>query len=165
MSQLLRVTFAAGLLLSAGGVLAAQNDVPANAASSATQSSMDTPAGTWTTIDDGSHKPKSIVQITNVDGEYRGKVVKVLQSDEGPNPICKKCDGDRKNKPIESMTIMWGVTKNDGMWDGGKILDPKSGKVYKVRLTMADGGRKLDVRGYIGFALMGRSQTWERRSP
>ena len=58
---------------------------------------------------------------------------------------------------------MWGVTKDDDVWDGGKILDPKSGKVYKVKLKMLDGGQKLDVHGYIGFALLGRSQVWERQ--
>lgn len=169
MTPLLRATFVAGLLLSAGAAAAqpaaVQDAMPATSGTSSQQASANTPAGTWTTIDDNTHKPKSIVQITNVDGEFRGKVVKILQSDEGPNPVCKDCDGERKNKPIEGMNIMWGVTKDDGRWDGGKILDPKTGKIYKVRLTMEDGGQKLNVRGYVGFALMGRTQTWERRSP
>lgn len=170
MKPLLRTTVLAGLLLSAGAAFAAQpaaaqHATPASTDASSQQAASDTPTGTWTTVDDTTHKPKSIVQITNVDGEYRAKVLKILQSDEGPNPVCKDCDGERKNKPIEGMNIMWGVTKNDGMWDGGKILDPKNGKIYKVRLTMEDGGQKLNVRGYVGFALMGRTQTWERKSP
>ena len=45
---------------------------------------------------------------------------------------------------------------------GGEILDPNNGKVYKVRLKPADGGKKLDVRGYIGAPLLGRTQTWIR---
>ena len=60
------------------------------------------------------------------------------------------------------MVIMWGVSKDDGVWDGGKILDPKNGKVYSVKLSLADGGQKLDVHGYIGISLLGRSQVWER---
>jgi uncharacterized protein (DUF2147 family) len=147
MTLLSRLTLATGLLLAAGTAFAA----------------TDTPVGTWKTIDDTTHQPKSIVQIIDNDGELQAKVVKVLQSDEGPNPVCKACDGERKNKPIEGMTIMWGVTKNDRIWDGGKILDPKSGKIYKVKLSMQDGGQKLDVHGYIGFALLGRSQIWERQ--
>lgn len=124
-----------------------------------------TPVGTWTTIDDTTGKPKSIVQIAEVDGKLLGKVVEVLQSDEGPHPLCKKCEGDRKDQPVEGMTIIWGVTKDGDVWDGGKILDPKTGKIYKVRLTVTDNGQKLDVHGYFGFALLGRSQMWERKSP
>ena len=147
MTLLSRFTLATGLLLIAGSAFAA----------------TDTPVGTWKTIDDKTHQPKSIVEITDNNGELQAKVVKVLNSDEGPNPICKECDGARKNQPIEGMTIMWGVTKDDDMWDGGKILDPKNGKEYKVKLTLMDGGQKLDVHGYIGFALLGRSQVWERQ--
>jgi uncharacterized protein (DUF2147 family) len=142
-----RLAIAAALLLGAGAVYAAN----------------DTPVGTWKTIDDTTHKPKSIVQITETNGELQAKVLQVLQSDEGPHPLCSMCDGSRKNQPVEGMTIMWGVTRDDDVWDGGKILDPHNGKTYKVKLTVMDGGRKLDVHGYIGFSLLGRSQVWERQ--
>jgi uncharacterized protein (DUF2147 family) len=124
-----------------------------------------TPVGTWTTIDDATGKPKSIVQITESNGKLEGKVLEVLQSEQGAHPICKECDGERKDKPVEGMVIIWGVSKDGDVWDGGKILDPKNGKTYKVKLTMMEGGNKLDVHGYIGFALLGRSQVWERKSP
>ena len=123
----------------------------------------DTPVGTWKTIDDTTGKPKSIVQITEQDGQLQGKVLQVLQSDEGPHPVCRKCEGERKDQPVEGMTIMWGVTRDGDVWDGGKILDPHNGKTYKVKLRMLDHGNKLDVHGYIGFALLGRSQVWERQ--
>lgn len=147
MKHVFRLTIAAALVLAAGTALAAN----------------DTPVGTWKTIDDTTHKPKSIVQITETNGELQAKVLQVLQSDDGPHPLCSKCDGSRKNQPVEGMTIMWGVTKDDDVWDGGKILDPHNGKTYKVKLTVTDGGQKLDVHGYIGFALLGRSQVWERQ--
>jgi uncharacterized protein (DUF2147 family) len=124
-----------------------------------------TPVGTWTTIDDATGKPKSIVQITESNGKLEGKVLEVLQSEQGAHPFCKECDGERKDKPVEGMVIIWGVEKDGDVWDGGKILDPKNGKTYKVKLTMMEGGNKLDVHGYIGFALLGRSQVWERKSP
>ena len=124
-----------------------------------------TPVGTWTTIDDTTLKPKSIVQISEADGKLQGKVLQVLQSDQGPHPLCKLCEGARKNQPVEGMTILWDVTKDGDVWDGGKILDPKTGKIYKVKLSVTDNGEKLDVHGYIGFALLGRSQVWERKSP
>jgi uncharacterized protein (DUF2147 family) len=147
MKHLFRLGLAAGLLLGSAAVYAA----------------TDTPVGTWKTIDDTTGKPKSIVQITEQNGELQAKVLKVLQSEEGPYPLCAKCDGERKNQPVEGMTIMWGVTRDDDVWDGGKILDPHNGKQYKVKLTLLDGGQKLDVHGYIGFAMLGRSQVWERQ--
>lgn len=124
-----------------------------------------TPVGTWTTIDDATGKPKSIVQITESNGKLQGKVLEVLQSNDGPHPVCKACDGERKDQPIEGMTILWGVSQDGKTWDGGRILDPKTGKIYKVSLTPTEGGKKLDVHGYIGFSLLGRSQIWERKSP
>ena len=122
----------------------------------------DTPVGTWRQIDDVTGKPKSIIQITDDNGKLQGKVLQVLLSDDGPHPLCKKCEGERKDQPIEGMVIMWNVSRDDDVWDGGKILDPKTGKVYRVKLSLTDGGQKLDVHGYIGISLLGRSQVWER---
>lgn len=123
------------------------------------------PVGTWTTIDEANGKPKSTVTITEQNGELTGKVVEVLQSDQGPHPICKACDGERKNQPIEGMTIIWGMKKDGDTWEGGKILDPKNGKIYGCKLHPTDGGQKLEVRGFMGFSLLGRSQVWERKAP
>jgi uncharacterized protein (DUF2147 family) len=148
MKPLIRATFALALAASALPALAAN----------------DTPVGKWKTIDDETHQVKSIVEITEEGGLLQGKVLQVLKPDD-PNevhPVCKKCDGERKNKPIEGMTIMWGLKKDDGEWSGGQILDPAKGKIYKVTLKLVDGGKKLDVHGYIGFSLMGRSQEWVR---
>jgi uncharacterized protein (DUF2147 family) len=122
----------------------------------------DTPVGKWKTIDDKTHEVKSIVEITENHGLLEGKVLEVLKSDKGPHPVCDECDGDRKGKPIEGMTIMWGLKKDGDEWSGGQILDPAKGKIYKVTLKLEDGGRKLDVHGYIGFSLIGRSQEWVR---
>ncbi len=125
----------------------------------------DTPVGTWTQVDDATGKPKSIITISQEpDGTLKGVVDKVLFSDQGPNPICDKCEGDRHNQPVEGMTIMWGVRKDGDQWDGGQILDPSNGKTYKVKLTLEDNGRKLNVRGYVGFSLFGRTQTWVRKT-
>ncbi len=154
MKHAVRLALALGLLLGAGAV-------------SATDTSS--PVGTWKQVDDVTGKVKSIIQISENNGELQGKVMQLLNRSpedvarDGEHPNCTKCDGARKNQPIEGMTIMWGVSKDGDVWDGGKILDPKNGKVYKVKLTLEDGGQKLDVHGYIGFALLGRSQTWLRQ--
>lgn len=123
-----------------------------------------TPVGHWTTIDDKTQKPKSVVEIYEAkDGSLAGRVAEVLQSDRGPNPVCDKCSGERKNKPVKGMVILWGIRKKGGTWEGGQILDPASGKVYSVKVTPTDAGKKLEVRGFMGFSLLGRTQTWMRR--
>jgi uncharacterized protein (DUF2147 family) len=153
MKHAFRLAIAASLLFATGAALAATN----------------TPVGTWKTIDDESGQAKSIVEITEHNGELQAHIVKLLNRSpadiarDGDVALCKKCDGERKNKPVEGLNIMWGVRADDDVWDGGKILDPKSGKVYKVKLSMLDGGQKLNVRGYIGFSWVGRSQVWERQ--
>ena len=122
----------------------------------------DSPAGRWKTIDDKTGKVKSIVEITQAaNGSLSGKVLEVLQSDKGPNPVCDGCEGANKNKPVKGMTILWNL-KSDGAskWAGGQILDPASGKVYKSKLELQPGGNKLDVAGCIAFIC--RTQTWVR---
>ncbi len=122
-----------------------------------------TPVGHWRTIDDKTGKVKSVVEIYETsNGTLAGKVLKVLHSDKGPNPVCDACKGDNHNKPVEGMVITWGLKQNGSTWDGGKILDPNNGKVYSAKLTPTEGGKKLQVRGYMGFSLLGRSQTWLR---
>lgn len=123
------------------------------------------PVGTWKTVDDKTGEAKAIVRITESNGVLEGKILKVLKSDQGPHPICKECDGKRHNQPIEGMTFVWGLTRDDDEWDGGKILDPKSGRIYKAKMQVIDGGQKLKVRGYFGFALLGRTQIWHRYNP
>ena len=122
----------------------------------------DSPIGTWKTFDDKSGRPKSIVRITEQDGELSGKVLQVLESPEGPHPLCRSCEGERKDQPVEGMTILWGAKKDGASWGDGEILDPENGKIYRVTLTPLDDGRKLEVHGYIAVSVIGRSQTWQR---
>lgn len=122
-----------------------------------------TVVGKWRTIDDETGKPKSVVEITRDGDVFSGKIIQLINPSE-PNPLCKECPGDKANKPIEGMEIIWGLheTKVGQEWGDGKIMDPKNGKVYKCRLRPQDNGQKLEVRGFIGFSLLGRSQTWLR---
>ncbi|MGH8144803.1 MAG: DUF2147 domain-containing protein [Rhodanobacteraceae bacterium] len=124
-----------------------------------------TPVGTWTQVDDATGKPKSIIEISQLpDGTLQGVVEQVLFSNHGTHPICDKCTGERHNQPVVGMVVMWGVKKDgDNQWGDGQILDPGKGKTYKVKLSLSDEGRKLDVRGYIGVSLFGRTQTWVRK--
>lgn len=122
------------------------------------------PVGTWTTVDDKTQKPKSVVEIYEAsNGSLAGRVNEILQSDRGPNPLCDKCSGNNKDKPVKGMVMLWGVKKKGGNWEGGKILDPATGKIYSVKMTPIDGGKKMEVRGFMGFSLLGKTQTWIRR--
>ncbi|WP_369939469.1 DUF2147 domain-containing protein [Xanthomonas medicagonis] len=138
--------------------------LPLSVAAFVAQAADTSPVGRWQTIDDETGKPKSIVQIEQAaNGTLNGKVVEILQSNHGPNPMCDKCDGAQKGKPIKGMTILWGL-KPDGtaVWSGGSVLDPAKGKTYKAKVTLTDGGKKLQMRGYIGIEALGRTQTWIR---
>ena len=121
----------------------------------------ESPVGRWQTIDDETGKPKSIVEIKEVNGELQGSVVELINPSK-PNPTCEKCEGDRKDKPIQGMTILWGVKKDGNGWGDGKILDPQKGKVYGAKLEPEAGGQKLKVRGYLGVSALGRTQEWVR---
>lgn len=122
-----------------------------------------TPAGLWKTIDDETKQEKSLVRIADNAGVLTGRIEKLANPDK-QDATCDKCTDARKDQKVLGMTIIEGVKKAAGedYWDGGTILDPNNGKVYKVRLTPAEGGKKLDVRGYVGAPLLGRTQTWIR---
>ncbi|HMR17994.1 MAG TPA: DUF2147 domain-containing protein [Sphingobacterium sp.] len=113
--------------------------------------------GKWTTIDDETGQAKSVVEIIQKpDGKYYGKIDKLLMKPENSN--CVNCKDDRKNKPLTGLEIIRGLSKEGKEFTGGTIVDPKTGKVYKCTITR--NGDKLQVRGYIGFSLIGRTQTW-----
>ena len=116
--------------------------------------------GKWKTIDDETGKPKSIVEIYEHSGKIYGKVVDILDAEKKKN-LCTNCPGEDKNKPVMGLVIIKGLSKEGNEYNGGKILDPVSGKTYKCFLAL-EGSDKLKVRGYIGLSLFGRTQMWHR---
>ena len=116
--------------------------------------------GKWKTIDDETGKPKSIVEIYEHSGKVYGKVVDILDVEKKKN-LCTKCPAEDKNKPVMGLVIIKGLSKDGNEYNGGKILDPVSGKTYKCFLAL-EGNDQLKVRGYIGLSLFGRTQTWHR---
>ena len=122
------------------------------------------PVGLWKNIDDKTGKPKAEIRISETNGVLQGRIEKLFRpADQDQNPICDKCDGADKGKPILGLSIINGMRKDGDEYNGGTILDPENGKVYKSKMKLEDGGRKLDVRGYIGVPMLGRSQTWVRQ--
>ena len=122
------------------------------------------PVGLWKNIDDVTGKPKALIRITENKGELRGQIEKLFPAaGENPNPRCDKCQGANKDQPVLGMVFMSGLRKNGDQYSGGEILDPDSGKVYRSKLMLVEGGKKITVRGYIGMPMFGRSQTWVRQ--
>jgi uncharacterized protein (DUF2147 family) len=122
--------------------------------------SLDSPVGLWKNIDDETKQPKALIRIVEQGGVLVGRIEKILT--DKTDAVCDKCTDDRRGKPVQGMTILTGLKKDGEEWTGGEILDPNNGKVYRAKARLADAGRKLDVRGFMGIALVGRTQTWIR---
>lgn len=125
------------------------------------------PAGLWKTIDDKTGKPRSLIRISEADGVYSAVVEKGLLATDTGDAVCDKCTDERKGQKIIGMTIVKGIKEKEGSgaakeYGGGEILDPDNGKTYKCKMKLSEDGKKLEVRGFIGFSLLGRSQTWLR---
>ena len=119
--------------------------------------------GRWTTIDDETGKPKSVVRIFQKDGKVYGQIEKLFRApEEDQNPLCVECRGELKDKPIIGMTILRDLEQDDDEWTDGTVLDPANGKTYDVTISVQEGGRKLKVRGYLGISLLGRTPYWVR---
>lgn len=129
---------------------------------SATAMAQSTPVGLWRNVDDKTGEAKAEIRIGEANGALIGRIEKSLRKDAKPDAICDECSDDRKGKPITGLDIIRGGKKAEGkdVWEGGKILDPENGKEYRASFTPVDGGRKLEVRGYLGP--FWRTQTWNR---
>lgn len=148
MSSLFKALTISGLLL-----LGAQSAIAVDSS----------PVGRWRTIDDKTGEQTGVVEIDQSGDVLTGRIIKIIPKPGDPaNPTCKKCDGPEKDQPILGMEILKGFRRDGDGWDGGTILDPRSGNVYSSEFHLDDGGKKLLVRGYIGISLLGRTATWLR---
>ena len=117
--------------------------------------------GIWITQDDETGQKRSEVLLYQENGKLYGKILKLLlPGDQGK--LCGECKGENKSKPIEGLIIVNDLVLEDGSWEEGTILDPKSGKVYDCYLTL-EAEDKLKVRGFLGFSILGRTQNWIRK--
>jgi uncharacterized protein (DUF2147 family) len=122
------------------------------------------PIGYWKQYDDKTGQLQSLMKIWRSEkGDIRGKVVTGYEiNHKPPRLFCTGCDGKHHNQRIAGMTILWGMWLDNGYWQKGRILDPNSGDIYHAQMRLKHQGNQLDVRGYIGILLFGRSQTWVR---
>ena len=116
--------------------------------------------GNWVTIDDETGVEKSIIKLYIENDTLYGRIeTLLLEEDQGQ--LCTNCTGSELNQPIEGLIILKGLTRDGEQWTGGTILDPANGKEYQCSLTL-EGDSELNVRGFIGFSFIGRTQRWKR---
>ena len=121
--------------------------------------------GIWEQVDDATGRVQSLVRITKTENDaYQGFVEKLIPAPgDDPNPKCEGCPGKRRNQPVLGIQIIEGLKRvGDGVYEGGEILDPDDGTLYRLKIVVLEKGKKLDVRGYVGIAWFGRSQIWRR---
>jgi uncharacterized protein (DUF2147 family) len=119
------------------------------------------PIGTWKTIDDKTGKERGIVRIYAKDGLLFGRIEQTF-TPGGETRVCVLCTDERKNQPIIGLLVVRNMKPDGAEYSGGDILDPESGSVYRCKMHLEQNGTRLVVRGYLGFALLGRTQTWQR---
>ena len=115
--------------------------------------------GQWETYDDKTKEKKAVIEIYQTDNLYFGKIVKSFSLEK--NALCENCKGINKNKPIIGLVIIENIKKDGNEFNGGTVLDPDNGETYKCNLKLIN--NKLEVRGYLGFSLFGRTQYWVRK--
>ncbi len=125
------------------------------------------PEGYWRTIDDQTGKARSVMKIWVAPNHVVYGKLATIYPDPGKDiyQVCSSCKGSKHNQRVLGMTIMEGLTQNKdnpNEWNGGRILDPETGKTYRILITVTDNGQKLQAHGYIGLPMFGRTQTWVR---
>jgi len=123
-----------------------------------------TPVGNWHSFDEKTGELKSLIVISESGGALSGRIEQLLRKEADQKAVCKDCTDDRKDKPMLGLELIRGAKKVEGkdVWEGGTIVNPEGGTIYKLRMTPIEGGQKLEVRGFVGFALLGKTQTWVR---
>ena len=121
------------------------------------------PVGLWEQVDEKSGQAESWFRITERNGVYEGAIVKIfLKPGEDPNWVCDKCEGAERGAPVLGLTLIKGMRRKGDAFEDGTIMDPRDGSVYRALMKLSADGRKLEVRGYLGISLFGRSQVWNR---
>jgi uncharacterized protein (DUF2147 family) len=122
-----------------------------------------TAVGLWEQVDERSGKAESWFRITERNGVYDGTIVKIFfKPGEDQNPVCDKCEGADRGKPVMGLTLIKGMRRTGNHYEGGTITDPRDGSVYRALMELSPDGQKLEMRGYLGISLFGRSQIWNR---
>ena len=117
--------------------------------------------GTWL---NGTKKGQ--IQVYKQGGTFFGKLVRLTEPNDPatgkPKTDIRNADPARRNRPLLNLPLMYNFKYDGGnVWSDGKIYDPESGKEYNCKMTLKD-PNTLEVRGYVGISLFGKTQVWTR---
>lgn len=160
MKRLLPFTIAAGILAGVSAFLA--NAAPAPQPQPVAD--LSSAAGLWEQYDDDGKRQGWFLIFEKNRGVYEGAIVKMfLKPGEDPNTMrCTKCTGEQKNQPSLGLVIIKNMQRQGKSYEEGNILDPRDGQIWSARMELSPDGRQLEVRGFLGVSLFGKSQIWRR---
>lgn len=104
------------------------------------------------------------IQIYPNGSKFSGKLVwlkEPLDANGKPKMDKENPKNELSKRPILGLIFLKNFVYKQGIWEGGTIYDPKTGKTYSCKIS-AEGKDKINVRGFVGFSLLGRTETWTR---